>query len=157
MFAGKLFSEYFVRCCRGTLVNRVVFERLSRSPNMVAMRDVVVKNTSALYTPRALAWYTKVTIGIQLLRLRMCPRYLCDVHGMLQSRIQWNDCIERGSPNRDNFGQILYTSNLERTDFIQLTLSFIALQLCYTSLTANLHRNNTKCIHFWQLIHETKG
>ena len=38
-----------------------------------------------------------------------------------------------------------------------LTLSVVAVQVCYTSLTAKFSRNNTKSTNFWQIIHETKG
>ena len=40
---------------------------------------------------------------------------------------------------------------------VLLTLSLIALHICYTSLTANLRRNSTTFTNFWEIIHETKG
>ena len=37
-----------------------------------------------------------------------------------------------------------------------LTLYRIALQICYTSVTASLRRNSTKFTNFWQIIHDVR-
>ena len=49
-----------------------------------------------------------------------------------------------------------FTSSLRNTSccIAQLALSPTAVQICYTSLAANLRRNNTKFIYFCQIIHE---
>ena len=40
---------------------------------------------------------------------------------------------------------------LQNSELNDLTLSLIAFEICYTSLTENLRRNSTAFTNFWQI------